>query len=129
MNTVIDLFRNLRNAIRCIGELIGYLLRFASTFLQTRASLAARLVAAESQLAVCKRRIQQKEHPRPRFTTGFRLLWVILSKLWTPWQAAAQLMPPATLKKWHTRAPSRCTGPGSPDAERGVRRSPRRCVT
>jgi len=87
MNTVINLFMNLRNALRCIGELVGYLLRFASMFLRTKASLAARLVAAESQLAVCKRRIEQKEHPRPRFTTGFRLLWVVLSKLWTPWHA------------------------------------------
>ena len=104
MNTVINLFSNLRNALVCICELLGYLLRFASMFLQTRAPLAARLVAAESQLAVCKRGIEQKEHRRPRFTTGFRLLWVILSKLWTPWQAAAQLMQPATVKKWHTCA-------------------------
>jgi len=104
MNTVIHLFRNLRNGLRCIGELVCYLLRFTSMFLQTRASLAAQLVAAESQLAVCKRRIEQKQHPRPRFTTGFRLLWIILSKLWAPWQAAAQLMQPATVKKWHTRA-------------------------
>ena len=44
MNTVINLFRNLRNALRCIGELVGYLLRFTSMFLQTRASLAARLM-------------------------------------------------------------------------------------
>ena len=42
MNTVINLFRDLRNALRCIGELIGYLLRFVSMLLQTRASLAAR---------------------------------------------------------------------------------------
>lgn len=104
MNAVINLFRNLRNALVCICELVRYLLRFASMFLQTRASLAARLVAAESQLAVCKWRIEQKEYRRPRFTTGFRLLWVILSRLWSPWQAAARLMQPATVKKWHTRA-------------------------
>jgi len=71
---------------------------------QSRASLAARLVAAESQLSVCKRRTEQKGSPRFRFTTGFRLLWVVLSKLWAPWRAAAQLMQPATVKAWHTRA-------------------------
>jgi len=98
MNTVIDLFRNLRNALGCIGELLGYLLRFVSAFLQSRASLAARLVAAESQLSVCKRRVEQKGSPRFRFTAGFRLLWVVLSKLWVPWWAAAQLMQPATVK-------------------------------
>ena len=31
-------------------------------------------------------------------------MWVVLSKLWAPWRAAAQLMQPATVKAWHTRA-------------------------
>ena len=104
MNTVIDLLRNLWNALGCIGELLGYLLRFISVFFRSRTSLAARLLAAESQLGMCKRRIKQKQHPKPRFTAGFRLLWVVLSKFWAPWQAAAQLMQPATVKAWHTRA-------------------------
>ena len=104
MNTVFDVFRNLWNALGFIGELLGYLLRFVSVFFQSRASLAARLVAAESQLAVCKRRVEQKGSPKPKFTAGFRLLWVVLSKPWSPWQAAAQLMQPATVKAWHTRA-------------------------
>ena len=104
MNTVLNLFGNLWNSIGCIGELLGYLLRFVSVFFQTRASLAAKLVAAESQLSVCKRRIEQKQHPKPRFSRGFRILWVVLSTLWVPWQTAAQLMQPATAKAWHTRA-------------------------
>ena len=104
MNIIIDPFRNLWTALGCIGELLGYFLRFVSTFFQSRASLGAKLVAAESQLAMCKRRTEQKDHPRLRFTAGFRLLWVILSKLWAPWNTAAQLMQPATVKKWHTQA-------------------------
>ena len=104
MNTVLNLFRHLWNSIGCIGELLGYLLRFVSVFFRSRASLAARLLAAESQLSVCKRRIDQKSHPKPRFTAGFRLLWVVLSKFWAPWQTAAQLMQPATVKAWHTCA-------------------------
>ena len=82
MNTIIGLFQNLRNTLGCIGELLGYVLRFVSAFFQTRASLAARLVAAESQLGICKRRTEQKGSPRFRFTAGFRLLWVVLSKFW-----------------------------------------------
>jgi len=104
MNTIIDLLRNLWNLLACVGELLGYILRFASVFFQTRASLAARLVAAESQLSIRKRRVEQKGSPRFRFTAGFRVLWVVLSKFWAPWQAAAQLMQPATVKAWHTRA-------------------------
>ena len=64
MNTIIDLLRNLWYLIGCIGELLGYVLRFVSAFFQTRASLAARLVAAESQLGICKRRTEQKGSPR-----------------------------------------------------------------
>ena len=104
MDTVIGLFRDLCNALGCVGELLGYLLRFVSVFFRSRTSLAARLLAAESQLGMCKRRIEQKQHPKPRFSRGFRILWVVLSKLWVPWQAAAQLMQPATVKAWHTRA-------------------------
>jgi len=42
MNTIIYLFLNPWNAMGCIGELLGYLLRFVSVFFQTRASVAAR---------------------------------------------------------------------------------------
>ena len=44
MNRVFDLIRNLRIALGCIGELLGYLLRFVSVFLRSRTSLAARLL-------------------------------------------------------------------------------------
>ena len=104
MNTLLNLIKNLWDALGCVGELLGYLLRFVSVFFQSRVSLADRLLAAESQVGMCKRRIDQKSQPKPRFTAGFRLLWVVLSELWAPWQAAAQLMQPATVKAWHTRA-------------------------
>jgi hypothetical protein len=98
MNTVIGLFGNLWNALGCVAKLLGYLLRFVSVFFRTRASLAARLLAAESQLGMCKRRIEQKRHPKPRFSRGFRILCVLLSKLWAPWRVAAQLMQRATVR-------------------------------
>jgi hypothetical protein len=40
MNTGIDLIRDLWNALRCVAELLGYVVRFVSVFLRTRASLA-----------------------------------------------------------------------------------------
>ncbi len=103
MNTVIDLFGSLWKAVGWVGELLGYLLRFVSVFFRTRAWLAARLLAAESQLGMCKQRIEQKQHPKPRFSRGFRILWVVLAKLWVPWQAATHLMQPVTVKAWHIR--------------------------
>ena len=81
MKTIRNLLRDLWSAPGCVCELLGYLLGFLSVFFQSHASLAARLLAAESQLSVCKRRADQKSRPKPRFTAGFRLLWVVLSKL------------------------------------------------
>ena len=48
MNTVIDLFRDLWNSIGCIGELLGYVLRFVSVFFRSRTSPAARLTSRDS---------------------------------------------------------------------------------
>ena len=117
MNTVIDLLRGLGNALACIGELLGYLLRFVSVFFRIRTWLAVRLLVAESQLGMCKRRIKQKQHPRARFSRGFRIVWVVLSKFWAPWQAAAQLMlmQPATVNRSQRRVPGRrYSRPGEP---------------
>jgi len=80
--------------------------RYARLFLWaivcSRVVLAARLLAAESQLAACKHRIASKKRPRPRFTPGFRLLWMVLSKSLDKWEDLVLLMQPATVKKWHT---------------------------
>jgi hypothetical protein len=42
VNTIIDLFRNLWNLLACIGEMLGYLLRFVSMFFRTRVWMATR---------------------------------------------------------------------------------------
>ncbi len=91
-------------AVRAIWQLFTYALTFFLALLQPRATLAARLLAVESQLALCKHRIQEKKDPRPRFTAGFRVLWVILSKFLAAWQDCTHLMQPATVKRWHTTA-------------------------
>ena len=95
---------NARQTVHVIWQLLTYAHTFARALLQPKAVLAARLLAAESQLAVCQHRIQQKKDPRPRFTAGFRLLWVILSRFLENWQACAHLMPPLTVKRWHSTA-------------------------
>ena len=104
MIPVANLLKNVLMLLRCMYQLAGYGLRFLWALFCPQALLAARLLAAESQLAVCKSRIDQKKAPRPRFTAGFRLLWVVLSKLLDTWEDCAHLMQPATVKKWHTKA-------------------------
>jgi hypothetical protein len=81
---------------------LGYALIFLWAIFCPKAVLAAKLLAVESQLAVCKHQIGQRKRWRPRFTASFRLLWVVLSKSLDKWEDLVHLMQPATVKKWHT---------------------------
>jgi len=104
MNTIRNLLNNIHNIFCSTCELLRYALTFLWAILCSRAVLAAKLLAVESQLAACKHQIASKKHPRPRFTPGFRLLWVVLSKSLDKWEYLVHLMQPATVKKWHNTA-------------------------
>ena len=73
-------------------QVIRYALIFVSAFFRQRASLGCEMVAIRSQLTFYEESIRQKRLPRPRFRPAFRLLWVLLSSVWTGWKTAADLM-------------------------------------
>ena len=104
MDTTKNLLTNLCHLLVCACEVFRYSLTFLWAILCPRAVLAAKLLAVQSQLDVCKHQIGAKKHPRPRFTASFRLLWVVLSKSLDKWEDLVHLMQPATVKKWHTTA-------------------------
>lgn len=81
--------------------LIRYTLIFGSAFFRSRVSLGCELLAMRSQLAFYQQSLQPKKEPRLRFTSAFLLLRVLLSKLGNGWRAAAHLMQPETVGKWH----------------------------
>ena len=81
VDAIRNFFRLVCDVLGCGCELVGYASSSTRALLLSRAVLAARLIAAESQLAACRDRIQQKQDPRPRFPHAFRLLWIVLSKL------------------------------------------------
>ncbi len=85
-------------------QVIRYALIFVSAFFRQRASLGCEIVAIRSQLTFYEESIRQKRQPRPRFHRAFRLLWVLLSSVWTGWKSAAELMKPKTVLKWHEHA-------------------------
>ena len=89
MSTLRNLLRNLRDSLLCVFEILAYALTFVSVLVLPKVALAGRLLAAESQLTVCARRIREKKDPRPRFTPGFRVLWVVLSKFLETWRSCA----------------------------------------
>ena len=104
MNTIGNLLTNLRTLLCCVRETLGYALIFLWAIFCPKAVLAAKLLAVESQLAVCKHQIGQRKRQRPRFTASFRLLWVMFSKSLDKWEYLVHLMQPATVRKWHTTA-------------------------
>ena len=104
MREIRCLFQIILETISDLKQAAGYIYTFLLALFSSRATLAARVLAAESQLAACRRRIEGKDRPRPRFTQAFRLLWVLLSKVWDEWHQVAHLMQPATVKRWHITA-------------------------
>ena len=104
MNTIRNLLTILCNLLVFACETFQYALIFLWAIFYPKAVLVAKLLAVESQLAVCKQQIASKKHPRPRFTAGFRLLWIVLSKSLDKWEDLVHLMQPATVRKWHTTA-------------------------
>ena len=81
MGAISSLFSNVSRIVYICKEALGYLIGLIRALFLPRARLSVRLLAAESQLAVCKLRIQQKKDPKPRFSQAFRMLWVVLSRV------------------------------------------------
>jgi hypothetical protein len=101
MKTIRNLCWQLSEFLRFGQELILYALIFVSVFFRKRASLGCELVAIRSQLTFYKESIRHKKQMRPRYTPAFRLLWALLSTVWSGWKAVAGLMQPKTVLKWH----------------------------
>jgi hypothetical protein len=104
MKTIQYLCRQLLKLLRFGQEVILYALIFISAFFRSRASLGCEPVAIRSQLTFYKESIRQKRQTRPRFTPAFRLLWVLLSAVWSGWKPVADLMLPKTVLNWHKRS-------------------------
>src|SRR5215472_14651513 len=92
--------------------------------LRTRAELEAEILALRHQLAV----LQQAAPRRFRLSCVDRLLWVLLSHVWSGWRRSVQIVKPATvvcwhrrLFAWHWRWRSRRRSPGRPPVGADVR--------
>jgi len=67
--------------------------------LHTRAQLEAEILALRHQLAV----LQQTAPRRLQLSRADRFLWVLLSRVWSRWREAVQIVQPATVVAWHPR--------------------------
>jgi putative transposase len=99
--------------------------------LRRRRALVLENLALRHQLAVL-----QRTAPRPRLRTADRLLWVLLSRLWSDWTDPVSIVQPATVIRWQRTGfklfwtwKSRRHGPGRPAIPPEVRTLIRRMST
>ena len=45
--------------------------------------------------------LQRSARKRPKLTSGDRLLWICLSRLWRDWRSALAIVKPETVVAWH----------------------------
>jgi putative transposase len=90
---------------------------------RTQRSLVFENLALRHQLAVLQRTAR-----RPRLRTADRLLWVLLSRMWSGWMDAISVVQPATVIRWQRTGfklvwtwRSRRSGPGRPAVAPEVR--------
>ena len=104
MKAILSLLWYLLSSFGIILQLLRYSLGFCWALLLPKALLAARVLAAESQLAVELNRSGGSKRRGRQFTPAFRLLWVALSKVLDSWEDLVHLMKTETVKRWHTMA-------------------------
>ena len=83
---------SLRAMLNWLGIVVGTL----RSALCTQRELALENLVLRQQLAVLKHR-----HPRPRLTDTDRLLWVVLSRIWSGWRDSLHVVQPETVVRWH----------------------------
>ncbi len=65
---------------------------------RSRAHLIVENIALRQQLIVLSRQV-----PRPRPHDTDRLLWILLSSIWSGWRGALLIVRPTTVLRWHKR--------------------------
>lgn len=107
-----------------VAFLVALLAALRST-VRSRAALAVEVFALRHQLAVLRRQAPT----RLRLRRVDRPVWVGLSRVWTSWRGAVQIVSPDTVVRWHRRGfavywhwKSRPRGPGRPRIDADIRR-------
>src|SRR6201987_1357354 len=101
------------------------LLASLASIFRSRASLGLENLALRHQIGV----LHRSAGKRLKLTSGDRLLWICLSRLWRDWRSALAIVKPETVVAWHRAAfrlfwtwKVRCGKPGRPVI---FKRSPR----
>src|SRR5215831_4123049 len=76
------------------------LLATLPSILRSRAAVELENLALRHQIGV----LQRSAAKRPKLTSGDRLFWICLSRLWRDWRSALAILKPETVLAWHRAA-------------------------
>ncbi|MEN8174229.1 MAG: integrase core domain-containing protein [Pseudomonadota bacterium] len=104
-------------------RLIQFILMLVATSVRSRLSLQTENAALRHQLSVYR-----KSGQRPRIRPADRLLWSVMSRMWSGWRAILFFVQPRTVVAWqkkrfreYGRTLSRSSGPGRPSTSPELR--------
>jgi hypothetical protein len=104
--------------------LILSLLAALRCLFRSRAAVELEILALRHQISI----LQRAANKRPRLTAADRVLWVLLSRIWSDWRSALAIVKPETVIGWHRRGfrlfwtwKVRRGKPGRPRVSREVR--------
>lgn len=98
---MICVFALLRQLLPLTVGLVRLLFCWISAFLIPRHKLAAEVIALRSQLALYQLQEQKGIISKPKCTRGFRLTWVLLSKVFAGWKELLCVVTPEIVIRWH----------------------------
>jgi len=78
---------------------LAVLLAALRSIVRSRAELQLENLALRQQINVLRRSIKK----RPKLTSGDRLFWVSLSRLWRDWPSTLVIVKPETVLAWHRK--------------------------
>jgi len=76
------------------------LLAVVPSILRSRADVELENLALRHQIGV----LQRSAAKRAKLTSGDRLFWICLSRLWRDWRSALAIVKPETVVAWHRAA-------------------------
>jgi putative transposase len=79
--------------------LLSALVSTLGSLFRSRAALEWENLALRHQIGVLKRSARK----RPKLTPADRLFWVLLSRVWSDWRSALDIVKPATPIAWHRK--------------------------
>ena len=77
---------------------------FITSLFKTNLQKDLEIVTLRNQLSIFQQKLTNNKMSKPLFTSAFRQLWVLLSKIFTNWKSSLLLVKPETVVKWHRKA-------------------------